>query len=114
MAITVKSAFWNDSYSFIRGVTPLRKVVARLLERKELRRDRQLLNVLLGTVPGTTATSTLKRVQSSTSENGGLRPIETETIVGRASTAADDTELTTQLLTYNSRPTYPADRAKSW
>lgn len=114
MAIVVKSDFWGGSYAFIRTDGGLRKRIARLLNQKGMRKDRALINTLLGTVAGSTATATLKRVAHSTSELGGSRTIETETLVNRATTAADDTDLTTNLLTYASRPTYPTDRARSW
>ena len=114
MAIVVKSDFWGGSYAFIRPVGGLRKRIARLLDQRGMRKDRQLVNILLGAAAGSTATATNKRVAHSTSELGGLRTIETETLVNRATTAADDTDLTTNLLTYASRPTYPTDRARSW
>lgn len=113
----VKSAFWNDSYSFVRstGNNSHRKQIARLLNQRQNRKDRQLMNVLLGAVAGTTATATNKRVAHSASELGGKRTIETETLVNRASTAGDDTDLTAAYLTYRSQPTtYVVDKATRW
>lgn len=112
MAIVVKSDFWNDSYSFIQDQSSFRKQIARLFDRKQLRKDRELIVELLGAAAGETASATLKRVEHSTTELGGLRTIETETLVSRATTAGDDTELTADYFTYSSRPsTYPTDRA---
>lgn len=115
MAIVVKSAFWNDSFSFIQDQSSFRKQIARLLDRKQLRKDRALISTLLGAAAGSAASATLKRVAHSTSELGGVRTIETETLVSRNTTAADDTELTTDYLTYSSRPSsYPTDKATRW
>lgn len=113
MPITIKGTdFWGaGAYTFIRPKQSLRKVVARLLNQKSMRSDRALINTLLGTVAGSTATDTMKRVEHSQTELGGKRVIETETIVNRATTAADDTDLTGAYLTYASRPTYPVDKA---
>jgi len=112
MAITVKSDFWGNSYSFIRSKSSLRKVIARLLNQKENRVDRELLLTLNGVAPGATALETLKRVAADRLENGGKRTIETETLINRATTAADVTDLNTSLLAYTSRPTsYPVDKA---
>lgn len=109
---TVRSDFWGDSYSFIRPASSLRKVVARIFEQKEMRKDRALMSALLGAVAGGTATAQIKRVAHDLTELGGKRTIETQTLVNRATTAADDTDLTTAYLTYASRPTtYPVDKA---
>lgn len=69
---------------------------------KELRRRAFTLN---GVVAGTTATETSKRIEANT-ELGGKRTIETETLVSRATTAADITEINADLLsTLTSRTT---------
>lgn len=112
MAITVKSDFWGDSYAFIKSKSSLREVIAQLLNVKSMRSDRALLSTLLGASAGSTATATLKRISHSQTELGGVRPVETETLVNRATTAADDTELTAALLTFNSQANaYPVDKA---
>lgn len=114
---TIRSDFWGNAYTFVRstGNSSFRKQLARTLNLRQNRKDRQLINVLLGAVAGTTATAQSKRVAHSVLELGGKRSIETETFVNRASTAADDTDLTTALLTYRSQPTsYPVDKATRW
>ena len=112
MPITVKSDFWGNSYAFIRSKSSLRKVMARLFNQKGLRSDRALMNALLGAAPGGTATANLKRVQHSQTELGGKRTIETEVLINRATTNADDTDLTSAYLTYDSRSNaYPVDKA---
>jgi hypothetical protein len=109
---TTKSDFWSDNYTPINSASTLRKRIAALLNKPGMRKDRQLINVLLGAVAGTTATVNLPRVKADQAENGGKRVIENNYLVNRASTAADDTDLTSKLLTYSSRPSsYPRDAA---
>lgn len=61
--------------------------------------DLALINVLLGAVAGTTATATYTRVKANANgpsdimQNGGKVTVETKTIISRASTSADVTEL---------------------
>lgn len=112
MAIVVKSDFWGNNYSFIRAKSSLRKVIARLLNQKENRVDRELLLTLNGVAPGQTALDTMKRVAADRIENGGKRTIEAETLINRVTTADDVTDLNTSLLAYRSQPTtYPVDKA---
>lgn len=112
MAITVKSDFWGLNYAFIQDRSNFRKIIARMLNLKQNRRDRALLNSLLGAATGANATALLKRVAADRLENGGKRTIETETLVNRNTTAADVTDFKTNLLTYNSRANlYPVDKA---
>lgn len=106
---------WGSTLTLIRGVSAEAKYIARALNTRTMRKDRQLINILLGAVAGTTATATLKRLQAvGGTEQGGKRTIETENLVNRATTAQDDTDLTTRYLTYASRPTYPVDKASRW
>jgi len=66
---------------------------------------------LTGTAVGSNATATYKRVSGMIADNnyGGVRPIETVTVVNRNTTAADDTAITA-LLNRNVFPsTYVAD-----
>src|SRR5215831_11297732 len=51
--------------------------------------DKSLWYALLGAAAGGTATATKKQVQHVTGAPGGLIPIETITLVNRATTAAD-------------------------
>lgn len=114
MAIVVSSDFWSNSYSFIRDKSSLRKKIAQLLNYPSMRKDRELITELLGAAAGEAALAQLKRVAHSTSELGGVRSVETVDLVNRVTAAADDTDITTAYLTYNSTTNaYPADRADS-
>jgi hypothetical protein len=104
---------WGATLTLIRGVSPIARYLARLTDRKELRKDRRLEITLLGVVPGSLATETLKRVQAvGGAEQGGKRTIETENLINRVTTAQDVTDINTRYNTYTSRPTYPVDKAK--
>lgn len=115
MAIVVSSGLFGSSYSFIRSKSSLRENIAQLLNVKSMRSDRALLAALLGSAAGGTASATLKRVAHDTIELGGLRTVETETLINRVTTFGDDTELTNDLLTFNSQSNaYPVDAATRW
>ncbi len=80
--------------------------IAQLLGKQQMREQKELLLTLLGVAPGQTALATYARVQppvgpSATSPSvtgvgdmGGNVPIETVTVINRATTAADVTYLT--------------------
>jgi hypothetical protein len=106
---------WGGTLSLIRGVSPIARYLARLTDRKELRKDRRLEITLLGAAAGSTATETLKRIAADRNENGGKRTIETETLVNRATTSGDVTDINARYNTFSSRPTtYASDKAKRW
>lgn len=115
MTITVTGGgLFDGTYAFIRSKSSLRKVIARIFNQKSMRSDRELISELLGAAAGDAALAELKRVAHSTTELGGVRAIETEELVDRVTTAGDVTELTADLLTYNSRNNaYPTNRALS-
>ena len=109
---TIRSDFWSDSWTAIQDQQSFRRIIARMFNLKQNRKDRALISTLLGAAAGDTATSTRKRVTHSTTELGGKRTIETETLVNRATTAGDDTALTADYLVYTSQPsTYPTNKA---
>jgi hypothetical protein len=89
----------------------LRRSAFRLMRR--LRRDRELFDTLIGAAAGGTAALTEKRVVASRVEQGSKRPVETRTIINRATTAADVTNLK-NMLSMDSKIATPADRAGSW
>lgn len=110
---TSKSDFWGGSYAQYNVNSTMRKGIARVLDRRMNRKDRELMRVLLGAVAGTTATKQYKRIVHSLTELGGKRLMETVSLVNRATTAADDTDLSANILAYSSRPTtYPKDKAR--
>ena len=74
---------------------------------------RRLIQTLIGTAAGSTATENFTRVQAaqalgSITTNGGLVPIETVAQINRATTAADITNVTAAL-TRTPSLTYPVD-----
>ena len=57
------------------------------------------MTALNGVAPGATALKVIGRIQP-TVELGGVRPIANDTIINRATTAADVTEILTDVLSY--------------
>lgn len=112
MAINVKSDFWGNNYSMIQSQSNFRKIIARMFGLKQNRRDRALLNALVGAAAGATAAASMKKVAHDRLELGGKRTIETETLVNRATTSGDVADIKAALLTFRSQPTsYPVDKA---
>lgn len=120
MATTVKSGYWNDSYSFISGNHPREKELKRLLRRRGMRKTQELIMELLGAAAGATASVTYKRVAPNGATNGvptpvgalgGSRLMETRTQINRATTAADDTRITNLLSRRPGPLTYPGDKS---
>jgi hypothetical protein len=70
---------------------------------------RRLLTALVGVAPGATATQTKKQVQGQPGSPGGAVPIETITLINRATTAADVTGLNALLFRVPWPSSYPAD-----
>lgn len=112
MSTVSYSPTWGGSYSPVNNNQPMRKLVAQRLNVVGFMKDRELLRTLLGAAAGSTATKTRSRVAHSTTELGGKRTIETQTLVNRATTSGDVTDLKAALLAYDSKPaatTYPRD-----
>jgi hypothetical protein len=84
-----------------------RRRVAQWMSRKGEYAEREILRTLDGAAPGTTATKTLTRVEANV-ELGGKRTVEVETLVNRATTAADVTETKADLLSLSARTTKAA------
>ena len=92
--------WYRDPYTGARSTrqTPFDLTINKLFRKIGSRQAGALLNVLIGAAAGTTATYTYQRpavqnIFSNPGMLGGLRPIETKTVVNRASTAADVTAL---------------------
>lgn len=111
--MTSKSDFWGGSYTQVNTNATIRKRIARLFSVRMSLKDRELIRTLMGVVPGTTATKTYKRIAHNTSDLSGKRTMETVTLVSRATTAADVTDLNAKIFAYASRPTtYSKDKAR--
>lgn len=77
---------------------------------KRSRKQAALMKALNGAAAGGTAAISRKRVVASTTEQGGVRPMETFYDVNRATTAADETAIDT-VLTPTSRIATPTNKA---
>jgi hypothetical protein len=106
---TVKGGFWPangiGSLTQISGKGSLRRIVAQALGMDQLQDQRELLETLNGVAPGSTALKTSARVVAA-EELGGKRLIEQATVINRATTAADVTELTADFLTLTTRTSF--------
>jgi hypothetical protein len=117
---TVLGGFWPqngvNSLGSISGEGSDRRIVRQALgtSRGQLA-NRQIITSLLGVAPGATATKTITRVANAV-ELGGVRTIETVSLVNRVTTAADVTEMTqdflllTTLTTFGANPPANLDR----
>lgn len=104
------SPLWGGAYSPVNNNETNRRTIAQMLNKIGMQKDRELMRTLLGVAPGSTATKQRSRVAHSLSQLGGVRTIETQTLVNRATTSADVTDLLATLLAFVSRPTsYPRD-----
>jgi len=108
---TVKGGFWPangvQSLTQISGKGALRRLIAQALAVDQLSDQRELLETLNGVAPGATALKTSARVVAA-EELGGKRLIEQVTIINRATTAADVTELNADFLTLTTRTSFGA------
>lgn len=120
MAITVKSGFWNDTYSFKSGNHPMEKRIKNIMRRRGMQTLRALTETLLGAAAGSTASKTYKQVvnngatagvPTSVGALGGVRAMQTRTQISRATTAADDTRITNLITKRYAPATYPGDRS---
>lgn len=113
---TVKGGFWPEN-----GVGTLtlmgedsygRHRVAAQLGTKGMAVVRALLDALTGSAVGGTAQAIRTRVAAS-EELGGKRAIQAETLINRATTIPDKTEMQSTILTYSTRthdPTPPINK----
>lgn len=102
---TVKGGFWEQygsSFTSISGKGFGRMMVAKILAKKGNMALRELMETLDGVVAGSAASKTLRRVVAAT-ELGGVRAIETETLISRNSAAGDVTTINADLLTLSTR-----------
>lgn len=115
------SGFWN--YVYDDGRTPISKPNSRIRRalriamRQSVRAPyNRIVRALAGAAPGATASGTYSRVAVQDVNDipllglGGLRAKETVTSINRATTAADVTNIQSDL-DYSKRPTWPGDKA---
>lgn len=87
----------------------------KLLNNKQMLPLRELLLELTGTAAGASASVTEKRIKgldidADVQDLGGLREIETRTLLSRVTTAADVTAIDALMVKKN-RPSYVADKS---
>lgn len=90
-----------------------RTMMRNLINRVGMRKERALLDALIGAAAGGTATASRVRVEAvAGGENlGGMRNVETVSLINRATTAADVTDLENFLVDGTVKPTYVADKS---
>jgi hypothetical protein len=114
---TSYSPIFGSAYAPINNNYSGRKRIARLLNNRGARKDRELVRTLLGVIAGSTATKSYVRVThpfGPSSNLGGVRPVETINLVNRATTAGDVTDLAANLFAFDSKPnatSYPRNLA---
>lgn len=83
-------AQYSATLTQVQGTGALRRIIAQMFGRKQLREQRELLLTLNGATAGSAALATNARVAAS-SELGGLRTVESESLVNRVTAAGDIT-----------------------
>lgn len=110
----VKGGLFGDSAGLltlaqISGRSSARRKVAQELESHAEYPIRQILATLIGAAPGATATKTISQIDGSTAELGGKRTINSVSVINRATTAADATEVIADFTTLQSRTSFGAN-----
>ena len=108
---------YGDSYSLLVDKPSVGKKIDKFLRRSRngSRELRELMLTLIGASAGSTAADSYLRAAHTVAQglpaaNGGLRTMETRTIINRATTAGDVTA-TKALIAGSSAPTYPVDKS---
>jgi len=85
-----------------------RRLIRDQLGAKGLMSLRAIMDALTGAAPGATATKNYT-VVGAREELGGQRPIDTQVLVNRVTTAADVTEIKSEILSYATKNTFGAN-----
>lgn len=108
----VKGGFFEtngvSSLASMSGEDGQRRRLRKWLSGRGLLGFREIMFVLTGAAPGATATKNYT-VVGAREELGGLRPIDTSVLVNRATTAADVTEIQSEILRYATKGTFGAN-----
>lgn len=103
---TVLGGFWPEngvsSLTQVQGTGPNRRRVAQALGTRGLLGEREIMETLNGAAAGSAASKTLSRIVAA-EELGGVRAIETVTIIGRNTAAADVTRTNADFLSLSSK-----------
>lgn len=107
---TVKGGFWPEqginTLTQINGRAPARRRIAQLFNTRGLMALREVAETLNGAAAGGAALKTVARIAAS-SELGGKRTIENETLVNRVTVAGDVTEINADILSLTSYDSTP-------
>lgn len=104
---------YGQPYALTGSRDDTRRVVAMAFERRALRDLSAIAIALNGAAPGGNATATYKAVTAQAYQGvdmGGIRPIGTNTLVNRNTTAADVTALNALFDGIFAPTSYPADK----
>lgn len=106
---TVSGGFWPtngvSSLASISGTNAQRKSAAFALSRKQLLGLREIMETLDGAASGSAASKTLGRIENNV-ELGGVRVIETETLISRNTAAGDITDINATILAFSTKTTF--------
>lgn len=109
---TVKGGFFETngvaSLASISGEAAQRRLIRQSFGDKSMFAMRAIVTALTGVAPGATATKNYTAVAPAV-ELGGVRAIETQVLVNRATTAADVTEIVSELLSLATKGTFGAN-----
>lgn len=95
-------AQYGATLAQVDGRNSLRRMASMYLGKKSTFALRELMETLNGAAAGSAASKTLKRIENST-ELGGRRTIETETLVSRNTASADETAIDADILSLSTR-----------
>lgn len=109
-AATIKGGLFEQYGTSLAGFEPgsLRQQINFLFNRRSMLPMKEMVLTLLGATAGSAASKTRTRIEASTTEQGGKRTIETETLLDTNSAADDITTITADLLAdiqYDNTPT---------
>ncbi len=103
---TVVGGFWPEngvsSLTQVSTTSAFKRRAAQALSKKGMMSLRERMETLNGAAAGSAASKTLSRIAAS-SELGGVREIETETLVSANTTAGDITEINEDILALSTK-----------
>ena len=100
----------GENYALLHNVTPLRGTLARLMRKRGMAVNRELIDELLGAAAG--ANTALVNIARKTAEQGqqsAVATIANQTLVNRVTATADITAIEAILNTSFAPSTYPTD-----
>ena len=108
----------GEDYALLANQQPHENKINKLFRgsRYGMRELKELLLTTIGASAGSAAADTYKRIEAQVGNEdflatGGVVPIETVTVIGRNTTAADVTALKAMLTRISAPTTYPADKS---